>query len=104
MLNTQIATMLNNVLIPNYFGKGEDGSHDPITITEDLRNVVDLGKALTDLSVADLENFKGDLVVGVLDTYTDAREFNAERIHFCIDLCVNGHAVEFSVCIVRTGV
>ena len=78
MLNTQIATMLNTVLIPNYFGQGEDGSHDPITITEDLRNVVDLGKALNDLSVSDLENFKGDLVVGVLDTYTDAREFQSD--------------------------
>lgn len=78
MLNTQIATMLNTVLIPNYFGQGEDVSHNPITITEDLRNVVDLGKALNDLSVSDLENFKGDLVVGVLDTYTDAREFQSD--------------------------
>lgn len=78
MLNTQIATMLNTVLIPNYFGEGKDASNNPITITEDLRNVVDLGKALTDLSVADLENFKGDLVVGVLDTYTDAREFKSD--------------------------
>ena len=78
MLNTQIATMLNTVLIPNYFGEGKDGSNNPITITEDLRNVVDLGKALSDLSVNDLENFKGDLVVGVLDTYTDAREFKSD--------------------------
>ena len=78
MLNKQIATMLNTVLIPNYFGEGKDGSNNPITITEDLRNVVDLGKALTDLSVSDLENFKGDLVVGVLDTYTDAREFQSD--------------------------
>ena len=77
MLNTQIATMLNTVIIPNYFGEGKSGS-DPITITEDLRNIVDLGKALSDLSVADLENFKGDLVVGVLDTYTDAREFQSD--------------------------
>ena len=77
MLNTQIATMLNNVIIPNYFGEGLSGS-TPITITEDLRNVVDLGKALSDLSVNDLENFKGDLVVGVLDTYTDSREFQSD--------------------------
>lgn len=77
MLNTQIATMLNTVIIPNYFGEGKSGD-TPITITEDLRNVVDLGKALSDLSVSDLENFKGDLVVGVLDTYTDAREFKSD--------------------------
>ena len=77
MLNTQIATMLNTVIIPNYFGEGKSGD-TPITITEDLRNIVDFGKALSDLSAADLENFKGDLVVGVLDTYTDAREFQSD--------------------------
>lgn len=75
MTNTQIATLLNTKIIPNYFGKGEDGSHNPITLAEDLRNVVDVGKALSDLSVSDLENFKGDLVAGVLDTYTDSRLF-----------------------------
>ena len=75
MTNTQIATLLNQKIIPNYFGQGEDVSHNPITIAEDLRNVVDIGKALTDLSVQDLENFKGDLVTGVLDTYTDSLLF-----------------------------
>ena len=75
MTNTQIATLLNQKIIPNYFGQGEDVSHNPITIAEDLRNVVEVGKALSDLSVADLENFKGDLVTGVLDTYTDSRLF-----------------------------
>lgn len=75
MTNTQIATLLNTKIIPNYFGKGEDGSHNPITLAEDLRNIVEVGKALSDLSVSDLENFKGDLVAGVLDTYTDSRLF-----------------------------
>lgn len=75
MINTQIATLLNEKIIPNYFGQGKDGNNNPITIAEDLRNVVDIGKSLSDLSVADLENFKGDLVVGVLDTYTDSRLF-----------------------------
>ena len=75
MTNTQIATLLNTKIIPNYFGQGEDANHNPITLAEDLRNVVEVGKALSDLSVADLENFKGDLVTGVLDTYTDSRLF-----------------------------
>lgn len=75
MTNTQIATLLNTKIIPNYFGQGEDASHNPITLAEDLRNVVEVGKALSDLSVSDLENFKGDLVTGVLDTYTDSRLF-----------------------------
>lgn len=75
MTNTQIATLLNTKIIPNYFGQGEDAGHNPITLAEDLRNVVEVGKALSDLSVSDLENFKGDLVAGVLDTYTDSRLF-----------------------------
>ena len=75
MTNTQIATLLNTKIIPNYFGQGEDANHNPITLAEDLRNVVEVGKALSDLSVSDLENFKGDLVAGVLDTYTDSRLF-----------------------------
>lgn len=74
MTNTQIATLLNTKIIPNYFGQGESGG-TPITIAEDLRNVVEIGKALTDLTVADLENIKGDLVAGVLETYTDSRLF-----------------------------
>lgn len=74
MTNTQIATLLNTKIIPNYFGKGESGG-SAITIAEDLRNVVEIGKALTDLSVSDLENIKGDLVAGVLETYTDSRLF-----------------------------
>ena len=75
MTNTQIATLLNTKIIPNYFGQGEDAGHNPITLAEDLRNVVEVGKALSDLSVSDLENFKGDLVTGVLETYTDSRLF-----------------------------
>ena len=74
MTNTQIATLLNTKIIPNYFGQGDSGG-TPITIAEDLRNVVEIGKALTELSVSDLENIKGDLVAGVLETYTDSRLF-----------------------------
>lgn len=74
MTNTKIATLLNTKIIPNYFGRGES-SGTPITIAEDLRNVVEIGKALSDLSVSDLENIKGDLVAGVLETYTDSRLF-----------------------------
>ena len=78
MTNNQIATLLNTVMIPNYFGQGEDGSHNPITILEDLRNVVEIGKALSDLSASDLENFKGDLVTGVLETKVDERLYGTE--------------------------
>ena len=77
MTFTQIATLLNNVIVPNLFGEGES-SGTPITITEDLRNVVDIGTALADLSASDLKNYMGDLVVGVFDTYTDSRLYKDE--------------------------
>lgn len=77
MTYTSIATLLNTVLIPNYFGKGDSGG-TPITIAEDLRNVVEVGKKLSELSASDLENFKGDLVVGVLDNHFDTRAFKEE--------------------------
>ena len=77
MTFTQIATLLNNVIVPNLFGEGESGG-SAITITEDLRNVVDIGTALSDLSASDLKNYMGDLVVGVFDTYTDSRLYKDE--------------------------
>ena len=45
----QIATLLNTVIVPNMFGQGESGG-SAITITEDLRNVVDIGTALAEMT------------------------------------------------------
>ena len=75
---TQIATLLNTVLVPNVFGKGEDGSHNPITITEDLRNVVDLGTALSDVDADTLKNYAKDLAVGIFNIYVDTRAYKDE--------------------------
>ena len=77
MTLTQIATLLNNTIVPNIFGQGLD-STTPITITEDLRNVVDIGKALADMTAADMKNYMADLAVGVFDTYVDTRAFKDE--------------------------
>ena len=74
---TQIATLLNNTIVPNIFGEGKSGQ-DPITIAEDLRNVVDIGTAIADLDADSLKNYMKDLCVGVYNTYVDTRRYKDE--------------------------
>ncbi|MBQ1488472.1 MAG: hypothetical protein IIZ41_06910 [Lachnospiraceae bacterium] len=77
MTLTQIATLLNNTIIPNMFGDGESGG-SAITITEDLRNVVDIGTALSSMTADQVKNYMQDLCVGVFDTYVDTRSYKDE--------------------------
>lgn len=78
MTLSQIATLLNNTIVPNIFGEGEDVSHNPITIAEDLRNIADLGTAVANLSGAELKSYLGDLVVGIFKIYVDTRSYKDE--------------------------
>ena len=78
MTLSQIATLLNNTIVPNVFGQGVDGSNNPITIAEDLRNVVDLGTALSSIDGDTLKNYAKDLVVGVFNIFVDARRYKDE--------------------------
>lgn len=94
MTLTQIATLLNSTIVPNVFGKGEDVSHNPITIAEDLRNVVDLGTALASLQASDLKNYMNDLVVGVFDTYCDTRSYKDETYDLFISEVEYGGAIQ----------
>ena len=68
---TQIATLLNNTLVPNYLGQ-------ETTIAEDLSNVVELGTALADLDGEEVKNFAGDFIVGVARNVMDTRRYNGE--------------------------
>ena len=77
MKYSQIATLLNNTIVPNIFGEGKSGD-DPITIAEDLRNVVDIGTALSDMTAADLKDYAAKLAVGVFDTWCDTRTYEEE--------------------------
>ena len=61
---SQIATLINEAIVPNLLGQGEDVSHNPITIAEDLRNVIDVGTALADLSADDAKDYLGAFAVG----------------------------------------
>lgn len=94
MTLTQIATLLNTVIVPNLFGQGEDASHNPITITEDLRNVVDIGTAIADLSADDLKSYMRDFVVGVFDTYVDTRRYKSETYDLFLSEADYGGAVQ----------
>ena len=77
MLYSQIATLINTVIVPNLFGQGESGG-SAITIAEDLRNVVDVGTALANLSADDLKDYMSNFAVGVFDTYVDTRSYKDE--------------------------
>lgn len=68
---TQIATLLNNTLVPNYLGQ-------ETTIMEDLSNIVDLGTAIADLDGEEVKNFAGDFIVGVARNVMDTRGYRSE--------------------------
>lgn len=90
---TQIATLLNNTIIPNMFGDGESGG-SAITITEDLRNVVDIGTALSSMTADQVKNYMQDLCVGVFDTYVDTRSYKDESYGLFVSEIEYGGALQ----------
>ena len=68
---TQIATLLNDTLVPNYLGQ-------ETTIAPDLSNVVELGTAMANLTGDEVKNFAGDFIVGVARNVFDTRRFRSE--------------------------
>lgn len=97
MKYSQIATMLNTVIVPNLFGEGESGG-SAITITEDLRNVVDIGVAIADLSADDLKDYMKDFCVGIFDTYTDSRLYKDETYDLFLSEQEYGGAIQRVKC------
>lgn len=97
MKYSQIATMLNTVIVPNLFGEGDSGG-TPITITEDLRNVVDIGVAIADLSADDLKDYMKDFCVGIFDTYTDSRLYKDETYDLFLSEQEYGGAIQRVKC------
>lgn len=93
MKYSQIATLLNNTIVPNIFGEGESGG-DPITIAEDLRNVVDIGTALADTTAADLKDYAAKLAVGVFDTWCDTRSYEEETYSLFVSDIEYGGALQ----------
>ena len=68
---TQVATLLNETIVPNLLGEGT-------TISADLSNIVDLGTALEDITAEDMQDFAKDLVVGVARNLFDSRAYRSE--------------------------
>ena len=68
----QISTLLNNVMIPNQFA-----DNSGTTIAEDLRNVVELGTAIANLTSQEFLDYSQKLAVGVVRTYFDGRQIGA---------------------------
>jgi hypothetical protein len=89
----KIATLLNNTLVPNVFGEGQEEG-ERITIAEDLSNVVDLGIALEDLDADTLKNYSKTLAVGVFDTWCDTRKYKDETYDLFMSEIEWGGAVQ----------
>ena len=68
---TQVATLLNETIVPNLLGEGT-------TISADLSNIVDLGTALADVTAEDMQDYAKDLVVGVARNLFDSRAYRSE--------------------------
>ena len=68
---TQVATLLNETIVPNLLGEGT-------TISADLSNIVDLGTALSDITAEDMQDYAKDLVVGVARNLFDSRAYRSE--------------------------
>ena len=90
MKHSQIATLLNNTIVPNIFGGDSSG----YTIAEDLSNVVDLGTKIADMDADTLKNFAKDLAVGVYDTYVDTRTFETSTYGLFISEVEYGGALQ----------
>ena len=68
---TQVATLLNETIVPNLLG-------EETTISADLSNIVDLGTALADITAEDMQDYAKDLVVGVARNLFDSRAYRSE--------------------------
>lgn len=86
---TQIATLLNTVMVPNMFA-----DNSGTTIAEDLRNVVDLGKPVSALSKSEFLDYAQKLAVGVVRTFFDGRQIGASTYGLEMDSLEYGGAVQ----------
>lgn len=67
MLETKIAQIINEVMLPNIFGG--DSTNSYATITEDLRNVVDVGTKIADMDANTLKDINGKFAIGVVNEF-----------------------------------
>ena len=68
---TQISKLLNETIVPNLMG-------ETLTISADLKGVVDLGEKIADLAPETVKDFAGSFVVGVARNVMDTRKYRRE--------------------------
>lgn len=73
MVESKIASIINNQLVPNVFGGNESG----LTIAEDMRNIVDLGTLVNSLDVAHIKDASTGFVIGVVNEFIPTIPLNA---------------------------
>ena len=71
MTLTQIASLLNNTIVPNALGEST-------TIKEDLSNVSVLGTAFANLTIGDLKDYLAQLATGVYYDFIRSKNFSEE--------------------------
>lgn len=67
----QIATLLNNTLVPNVLGV------NATPVAADLSNLIDLGTAISNLSAQQAMDFSQTFIAGVAENYFDTRRYEA---------------------------
>lgn len=87
MTLSQIRTLLNTTMVPNLLG-------EETTLSEDLSNVVTLGKAVASLSSDDLKDYMKEFAVGVITNYMDTKKYNRETFGLFVDAIEYGGAVQ----------
>lgn len=74
----QIATLLNETIVPNLLGEGT-------TIAADLSNIVDIGIALADIDADTVQNYAKSFIAGVARNYFDTRKYEGSDYGLMID-------------------
>lgn len=84
----QIATLLNDTLVPNILGAEAD------PIAPDLNNVIDLGTKIADIDGDTLKNYTKDFALGVIRTYFDTKAYQKVSPDIYIDSIDYGGAIQ----------
>ena len=83
----QISKLLNETIVPNLMG-------ETLTISADLKGVVDLGEKIADLAPETVKDFAGSFVVGVARNVMDTRKYRRETYGLMNDARVYGGVIQ----------
>lgn len=84
----QIATLLNDTIVPNVLGENAE------PIAEDLSNIVDLGTSIEKIDADTVKDYAKKFVAGVAKTYFDTREYRKVTPDIFIDAQEYGGVIQ----------